>query len=244
MPQELVKWRVFCNTETKWTEKWLEPGEVPIECFVNNEHEIAPNSFQKIDETSINNSKIIEEEIPTGGFFRSQGFVITTPSGQTNTLDVSWKYPVGVLTSKIQTDSTDIGNMVDAIVGPNTIVGILTTDAAVGDTVLNVNSTVTANAHLGLEILINGEIVGEVISIETDTITITEPLAKAYANGSFVGGQKRIIKAFNLGYLQGCDIGNSKIGATYVPTGVITRIIYRNNLQEEKALKFNVEYLY
>lgn len=240
----LVKWRVYCMTEDKWTYGWLNPDITPTRCFHNNEHNINENSYQDVDRVTVNNTMIIEEEIRTGGFFRSQGFSFIIPPNTVRNKDISWKYPVSVLTSKIQTSGDDIGNTMEAVVGPDTIIGFLLNNNVPGSNVLKVSDTVLQNVYNGIEILINGVLIGEVMSIGVDEIILCEPITEEFLAGSLIGGQRRIIKNFNLGFIQGCDIGQSKIGATYVPAGTITRVYYHNNKDIEKTFHFNIEYLY
>jgi hypothetical protein len=224
----------------------MESSETPHQCFNDSTHEFNGESFQVINQTVLSSVRLIEEEIPTGGFFRSEGFALVAPANSTHDLVVSWPYPVGVLDCNIQTTAADIGNTVQGVVGPNTVMGILTSDAGASSAVLSVSSTVIENVHIGLECVLDGELIGEIIGIDAaaSTVTIDPPLSQSFTAGILVGGQRRIIKNFNLGYVQGCSIGSSKIGASYIPVGVTTRVTYTNNSPDEKTFNFNIEYLY
>lgn len=243
---ELVEWRVFCFTEDKWVSKWLYSTDTPSSCFNDATHAFNNESFQITKKTAISTVRLLEEEIKTGGFFRSEGFAMTIPANDTRDLFVSWPYPVGVLDCNIQTTEADIGNTVEGVVGPNSIMGVLTSDVQISASVLPVSATVITNANLGLECLLDGEYVGEIVGIDIilGTITVEPPLSRSFVAGALVGGQRRIIKNFNLGYTQGCAIGSSKIGASYIPVGVSTRVSYYNNTAQEKTFNFNIEYLY
>jgi len=224
----------------------MESSETPHQCFNGSAHEINEESFQLINQTVLSTVKLLEEEIPTGGFFRSEGFALVAPANSSEDLIVSWPYPVGVLDCNIQTTAADIGNMVQGVVGPNTAMGILTSDADASSEILAVSSTVISNVHIGLECVLDGVLVGEITGIDaaTGTVTIDPPLSQPFTTGTLVGGQRRIIKNFNLGYMQGCSVGSSKIGASYIPVGVTTRVTYINNTPNEKTFNFNIEYLY
>lgn len=246
MPEKLTEWRVFCVSEDKWVYKWLPSDQIPVNCFNNETHDINQDSFQATNTTVVNSVSIVEEEIPTGGFFRSEGFKMTIPPETTEILQVEWPYPVGVLDCNIQTTISDIGNVINGVVGPNTIIGVLEIQATAGNTVVSVPASVVENVHIGIEFLIGGEEVGEIVSINNAdaTITLDSALVKTFSTGALIGGQRRIIKNFYLGYTQGCAVGSSKIGASYIPSGVKTKVIYKNNSTQEKIFNFNIEYLY
>jgi hypothetical protein len=224
----------------------MESSETPHQCFNGSAHEINEGSFQLINQTFLSTVKLLEEEIPTGGFFRSEGFALVVPANSSEDLLVSWPYAVGVLDCNIQTTAADTGNMVQGVVGPNTVVGMLTSNADASSEILAVSSTVISNVHIGMECVLGGELVGEIVGIDgaVGTITINPPLTQPFTTGTLVGVQRRIIKNFNLGYIQGCAVGSSKIGASYIPAGVATRVTYINNTPNEKTFNFNIEYLY
>jgi hypothetical protein len=248
MTTSVNQWRIYCETESAWSSGFFDASSpAPTTCFNNTTHTVNANSAQLLQTISSNNvnAKIIEESIPTQGFFKSQGYSFTIPGNSTASTIVSWGYPVTVLETFFATVNTQSGDIINAITAPNTIIGTITANVAIGATVLPVSSTVVANSYVGFEILINGVLLGEILSIDHTNLTLTvSPLTTGYSSGAYVGVQIRIINNFIIGNSFRYVVGSSKIGGKFIAAGTTTRVEYTNNQSTALTFTFRVEFLF
>jgi hypothetical protein len=244
---ELSKWRVFCVTENGWSYGWLETGsDAPTTCFNNTSHQVNTGSISVIDTTENLTVKIKQETVETGGNFKSKGYSFVAGANTSTTLSVSWPYPVTACAVHIQTTEAQMGDVLNAIVGPKTIVGVIVSPAYVGNTVVSVNSTVFKNSYVGYEAYIGSQFVGEILELNPDLFTVkfSIPLTVDLPLNSYFKIQMRIIDSHMLGHTVGNDIGATNIGGKSVPKNLPTHVIYKNNSDFEKTFCFTIEYLY
>jgi len=121
------------------------------------------------------------------------------------------------------------------------------------NTVLHVSNTVTANVKIGFNINLTDGLninnVGDVIAIDATAGTITVNGAPQHNYNDTSPTYVRISVVYmdnvKLGHAMNFPIGESKIGASYVPTGTIIRSKYTNNSPSvDKTLLVYLEYLY
>ena len=203
----IKKWRIFCNTENLWSEGWLE--QEPTVCFNNNTHTANLNSVQILEETEKVEVKIQREDISTGGNYNIQGYSMTIAANTTEILPVSWKFPINVLSVHCQSNDLNIGDTLDAIIRPKTLVGVNTVELVQGASTVSVNSTVIENCKIGYDIYIADEALGRVTSIDAvnSTVTFENTSLITYSPGTYIYLELRIVRDFNLGYYYGNDFG-------------------------------------
>jgi hypothetical protein len=243
----LTKYKIFCIEEQSWTEGWLSQEDgPPTQCFNNNGHEVNLNSFQELDSTQVLTVKIEEESIKTGGHYTVEGHQFTALANTDTSYTVSWPMPVSVTVVNVQTTDENNGDVLNSIVNPNTICGVITSNFEIGGKTISVNSTVTANVKIGWEIIIGSEYLGRIIAIDLDNFFITlENATTVYHQiGSPVFTQVRVIKNFQLGTRVGNQLGVSNIGGKYLKTGTTTKVTYTNNSNVNKQFRFSIEYLF
>jgi len=186
----IYKFRVWCNTEQKFVEGWLE--QTPTVCFNNCDHSI------DTDKTSIIESKedntvsafIKEEDIPTGGHFQctTQHIQIPNTIGWHETTK-SWPYPISMLAAQYIVSEANFGDEIEFSVGPKTVIGLIAKDIYAGENQIYVSSTVIQNAFVGCWICmcdgVNQFDFGRVLAIDEDSQTLTmENAAEGQAQGS------------------------------------------------------------
>ena len=247
MSSDLTKWRIFCLTENIWSEGWLDSSEgLPVRCFNDGGHSVNPNSCQEIDSTSVLTVKIKQESIQTGGNFKSKGYSFECGANNTSTYNVSWPYPITAMVVHLQTDSSQKGDLLSAVVGSQTTVGVILSQCSEGDTTVSVNSTVIAHSYVGYECFIGTESLGRILEIDAQNLTVRfeTPATQNHPANSYFKIQMRIIESHNMGFDFGNDIGVSNIGGKYLPANVPTRVEYINNNSENTVCRFTIEYLY
>lgn len=243
----LIRWRIYCITEGIWTYGWISEDEgTPGSCFTNNTHTVNSSSQHVVETTHETVVRIDQETIPTGGNFTSEGYCMDILANQTNTLAVSWPFPITTSAVHVQSMVENDGDTLDAIVNPQTNVGTITSGYGVGVTTLDVDVSVIGAIQLGFEVYINSESLGRCISIDTVNLNITVEKATTvtHAVDSPVYIELKIIRNFQLGTNSGNDLGTSNMGGQYLQAGTITHVIYTNTSNDVKKFRFLVEYLF
>lgn len=248
--KSITEWRIYCNDEQSWVHGFKDTTDgPPLTCFSNTSHSVNTQSVQELDVISNNVviAKIQEESIETGGYFRSHGFKFTIPANSTESHEVSWPYPITVLESFFVGGPQHEGNVINVIVGDDTIVGALVSQAIEGTNTLNVSPTVIANIKVGFNVKVSSQSVGRVLSVNTsnNTITISQNLSQTHNAGSYVKMSVHSIEEFEMGsevvrYI----IGSSKTGGKYLPTNVKAKVVYINNTNSSVVFRYQVEILY
>lgn len=246
------KYRIYCSTDSKDEFAW--GTSIPTKCPTDTGHTIG--DIAVVDKVESNDVKILEEHVPTGGHFQATSFnlnSITAGPSVVTSLNVSYKIPVSGLAFSFVTEASQKGDKIDIIVGKDTIVGSLTADAKIGDTVLNVSQTVIDNIAVGfyvkLDDLSTANDCGIVVDVDTNalTITIDVALTSAFtaADPTYVRMSVYTLKDYYIGTAWRYEVGNSKIGGSYLLPGVTITIEYTNNTADSnKCLYIDSELLY
>lgn len=245
-------YRVFCTTDNKYEYVWNTSA--PTTCPVNTEHTINTSTIAVIKEISENIQKIQEEEVPTGGNFRSEChdlFGATGPGVSTNK-DFIWPFPITVLEIKINVEEHHRGDMVGLEVGPDTVIGAITSPITAGATSITVSPTVLQFLMLGYFLSltdgVNVDRCGRVININKTTATVTfeTPTTNSFSHASptYVRQTVSVLDNFTLGPPWMLSIGDSKIGGAHIPANTTVRTIITNNSNYSKVLNAQIEYLY
>lgn len=251
----LYKFRVYCQDEEQYIETWSTSQ--PIVCPNNNIHTINQNSWTILQEISEKIVEIKEERIPTGGNYKYYGREIDIPSGSpgdiTN-INYVWDYPVSILNGVLTVNTENLGDKISVVAAPDTIIGNATSDINIGDTVITVNQTVLDNLYLGYLISLldstNGTIneLGEIININkiNNTITVNKATTDAFLAANLIYVRMSVIRIDKacLAYPGRFDIGENRIGGTYLSTGLVFQLKYQNNNGQAKKFATAVELLY
>lgn len=159
---------------------------------------------------------------------------------------VSWVIPVGILRAKWFNKVSFGGDRVGVHVAPNTITGVLTADTIIGDTVLNVSATVTQHAEVGFFIILNGEDLGRIISIDNagGTITVNNPTTVITTAGSYVRQTIKLVPSIYLDAVDSMMVIEGGEELMIVPANTPLVMYYTNNNGAEKDYSVKIEYKY
>lgn len=248
MATKIIHWRIYCETEQDWTYGYLDDTQgTPSTCFTDTEHIVNGNSQQQMNETSLTIPKfrIAEESIETGGSYKMEGFKLTCPANQVSSKTVSWSIPVSVLATHFISQESYEGCIVETIVSPETTIGVLTANIDSGVSVLPASTTVIQYASVGCEIFINSDLIGEVTSVNADTITLNANTTTNYTAYSYIKMQYRVLKNYELSALTSkVDLGVTTIGGSYIPSGTLIKVLFNNTTNSSITFRFGFEYLY
>lgn len=201
------------------------------------------------DTSSVPYITIQEENIKTGGYFRSHGYSLDIPPNTIVTKDISYKYDISPLVLKFKTLDIQGGDIINLYLAPNTTIGYITGLVSSGSNILPVSASVIKNINRGFLCKItngvNTEDLGEVYNITQGCLLTENTVANSYSTGSLIQITINNIKNLVLGASDSFKIGDSKIGASYLPANTIARMSYNNtSTSASKIFTWQIEYLY
>ena len=129
----LYKWRVYCTTDSTYEYIWTESDDEPTLCPTNTAHTIDPTKTFLIDTREPDLITIKEESIPTGGRFCTETLKINASRNTIGSNTIHWDIPISALAVNFVTGTIHKGDVLNMVVGEDTITGVLTanTSAAV-----------------------------------------------------------------------------------------------------------------
>lgn len=246
----VYQYKIFCLTENNFVNTWnsVEPT-------------ICPNDGSDIDSTKTTViGKLASNEItvnePTYGQFQHTTLRYDIPAGtpgDVTLIQKSWPFPIQLWKNEVYCNSNNVGDIINIIIAPNTVVGVLTSTANIGDTVLNVSPTCVSNALItkGIELTLDNtfysEGLGSVITFNTTThqITVQNPLTMQFVAGSMVRLNLYQIKDL---YMHRPDkihrISDKGFRSKTLPANIMIHALYQNNDGLAKEVVFTLEYYY
>lgn len=244
----VYQYRVRCVTEN--VDKYVWDEEEPTVCPTNAEHTIGAIAIvNKVDSNVV---AVREETTPTGGHFQTVTRKITADGNATTHFNYTWPMPITVFMVGFTSEETHRGDVIDMSVAPNTTIGIITADATVGTSTFTVSNTVLQYTNIGFYLTItdgvNNDDLGRVIAIDKNTSTVTVETASTHSflvtSPSYIIQNIYMMKDYEIGAPHRYEIGESKIGGSYVPAGTVVRVSYTNNGLAQKNIVTRLEYLY
>lgn len=195
-------------------------------------------SHNSTTKSSVPSVQILEESGTqrTGGHFQAMSRKFSAPSNRTTTVDFSEPIPMAGFILNFKATTEHEGDVINMYVAPETIVGAITANVSVSDTVINVSSTVLQNMSVGfLFQLFDGvhtEDLGRVITIDkaNGQITVENASTRAFSASSptYVRQSIQYVRDYIIGPPGDYTVGQSKIGGTYIPANTVIRVTYEN----------------
>lgn len=241
-------YRLFCNTENTYVSVWNT--DLPSVCPHNNQDHIDTNSITIVDTINSNSVNITQSNGDVNDNYRTESRNIFIPAGQTVTTDISYPLNISVLTINWTTTSDNTGDLLDCYVAPNTTIGVITQNVSQGDTTLHVSPTVIKNIQKGYEVNLTNGVqsinLGEckAIDLSTNTITCTIPVNNSMNAGSYVRMTIHNVKHWVIGPPDSTRLANKHLQSSYLPAGIVIRIVYQNNTNVDKYFFNFIEFLY
>ncbi len=244
----IYKYKFYCDTESAFVYTWSRTE--PTVCPNNNTHSVDLSNVSILDTVSSNIVDINQEVIDTGGNYRAQSGVITAGSLETTQQTLTWQYTITVMNFSLNTDENADNCKFEAVCAENTIIGALTQNASINDTVLHVSPTVVQNVKIGYKVcLFNGvtqTCVGECVNVGVDTITIDSPLVDNHSAGVYVQMSIIMVKDFHTISNKSHDLAKKTVKGSTIFPGIAMTVRYTNNNTggNVSKLQYTYEYLY
>lgn len=248
MSTTVFLYRFFCQTENAYVTIWSTSS--PTVCPNNNTHTILTNTISILDIVSQNNVFVKPEIGTTGGEYRAEAYTLSIGANATQTTDLSWPFDISVSTVSFNTTTQNTGDILNSFVAPNTTIGSITSAVSIGDTTINVNSSVFTYLKKGFLVTLadqtNTSTLGQVIDINSTTGTISCELPSTFAfnAGSYLQFTENNIRNFMIGPPGNTSLTAKGSTASSIPAKTIVRVQYKNNSAEAKLFNFYFEYFY
>lgn len=203
--------------------------------------------------TNLNGAVVtIKEEsgdYPTNGHFKSYGVSFVAAGNATTIYNFSIPYPIALLAGIFLTNGKTSGDTMDFDVAPDTVVGVLTEDASIGDTIINVQPSVVANVDYGFYVKLDDGVNSEehlVVSKTATTLTLHTALINNYSavTPTYVKMTVKMVENMSIEENGRYILGDSKIGGTHIPANTTMRIRYTNIGSGDVTIKPVLEFLY
>jgi hypothetical protein len=220
-------------------------------------YEIALSSEDEIRLYSIIDNHIYEEATQkiglqltdVGGFTQFQSFEIDVLAAMgTYSTTITFPFNINIKRAHWFNRSSFDTDSIDGTIAKNTVVGIITQNVAINDTVINVSDTVLDNVYLGFLITIEGQDMGRVIDCDQMAKTITvENAATAAITAT---GSEYVLMTIELVphiYLEGTETQmtlEGGVGAMKLAANTPVEINYHNNSGTAKKYSVILEYFY
>ena len=167
-----------------------------------------------------------------------------------STATITFPLPISLYSASWLHDSNMDTDVVNITAGENTIIGALTANASIGDTVLSVQKSVIENTQTGYNLNlwdgVNTNDLGRVLAIDTvnDQITIETPLTTAFtaATPTYVRQTIYFVKDVELKGRYDYQFGEDVIGGSFIPAGFSLKCDYLNREGTAKRLVILLEY--
>jgi hypothetical protein len=232
----IYQYRLYCIEEATFVYTWS--AEVPTLC-PNNHLDRTIDSVQTLIVGKVG-TNIVTAQQDTLKNFQHIPFPINVPTMSTGGVyDYDFSFPMDVQIWKCEfyTTSDHIGDFLTIYLAPNTVVGVLTSSASIGNTTINVSPTAVTNqlisngVDFSLDDGVNINNCGRIISYDTtlNTITFETPLTNNFAIGTMIKFQ---LKAVNNLLLHRPNkvhkVGERGFRGRLIPKNTVLRASYTN----------------
>lgn len=248
----LYHYRLWCTTENTYVYTWAETA--PTTCPNDTAHTVDANSLTVVGRRDV---PLVTIQDGVQGYYQSGSIRVPIPAttpGDIYNHDVTFPFSMWLWTCEFDGLTDAVGDEFSIIIAPNSMIGVLTAPASIGDTVLNVYSTVFTCGYVthGVDLTItdgtNTQSLGRVVTFDQTAGTITMETA---LTNNYSPGISQILLNLNIVRKQfiGVDgktyrYGKKGFATRAIPQGSVMRFQYVNNNGLAKTLNFDLEYNY
>jgi len=245
------RYRVYCTTDSKHEYQWAETE--PTTCPVNTGHSIDSAKTAIVQIMADNEVVIQEEQTKTGAHYQAQSFELSVPASTGwHELNISFPFPISMLSAEWIGKTDYDGDSAQFIIAPDTTTGAIASDVAALDTVINVAQSVIDNTQVGYHLKLddgtNVDDLGRVVSIDDGANQVTMETAAVNsflaATPTYVKQTVKMVPHICLHPSGRVQLGESKIGGSYIPANTVIRLRYNNLTGTAKTFSVIIEYLY
>lgn len=195
-------------------------------------------------------------QVATGGNYQAQSFEIVVDHAidTWKSETFSWPYPISIFSTEWINETVFKGDEVRVQLAPDTITGAITADVAIGDTEINVSSTVTDNVQRGYLLEITNfsvfNAMGRVVDYDgaAGTVTMETATTDAFlaATPTYIRQTVDFIPRIMLRSGNSVELAKDVVGGSYLPANTPLVVSYKNVQGDttNKTFSFIMEYKY
>jgi hypothetical protein len=268
--QGVYEWKVYCEGESKFINCYSK--NVPLSCPNNNTHVIDNKQTALIPDSSSPTVQIQIEDAAkrTQGRYQSRTIRMDIPGtgdikdfGNITIVDFELPFPITLMAVQFHCRPDNIGDVLSCVLDRNRTIGSLTSDCKLGDTKIyipaaNIASTATTVNNVAASTIDGLGVqyydadtkttidLGTIKSTDlaTGALTLDKPLTQDLSSGKFIQINRYMVKDYYLHSDSIQSLGYSKLGGSYIPTGIKGSIVYKNNSYIPKSFSLMIEFYY
>lgn len=218
-------WTMFCETEGVNIQ--VSHRHKPTTCPNNNNHIIDPDSIRY---NIVPEIPILSDPTKNQGYYSVNTVSFNCPANTTTTYDYSFDYDIVLIGGSVLCENVNQGDVLTVCLTPELVVGIITSPVSIGDTIINVNSTVIDYIFKGMEIVLGSEKYKiKNVDILTSTLELCTSATAAYTVMTYVRRNVYVLNQILLPSNRNLNFGTLNPSQTFIPAGYLFRFIYTNN---------------
>lgn len=230
----VFKYKIYCTTEAAYVTGW---GLVaPTLCYNNTSHSVNSSSVQLLETISSNQVSIKEDKIDIGRTVKIFDGTIDAAPSTTGTDTFIFPTTVSFYSFQFVTDSTNKGDDFSIYANEDTVLGLITADAAIGATVINAPMALILYGFVGYHLKLsdgtNTDDLGMITAIDkvNNTVTVHIPTVHAFlSTNTLVKMTVKVLDSIRIGGAGLHKFCEDIIGGTTVPKGTVVNLYYTNN---------------
>jgi len=232
-------YKIFCTTEQQFVYQWTD--NIPTACPNNNTHDIG--TVVAIRELAQNSVLVDDRPNNTNGHYAYKEWQLDVPSMSSATGQVAFPFDISII-GVIYKDNDLLSDcIVNTYVNRHTPVAGLIAETPAGSNTLAVSST--EYMQRGYILDINGESLGQIISIDSDNAcTVETPPSVALPPGSIVLMSVWNVRNVHLGQLGRIKLRARNSNSSALPTGFVVSIEVQNNSLLPITFEYGMEFFY
>lgn len=258
MTTTIYKYAIFCVTESLWKYVWAAEGDpVPDKCPTNTAHEIDSESIHVED--SVKQEQVEAEiiEQPPGvtqGHYQSSFFQLSVPAlSGLHTMDISFPFGISLLCGEYHMPAAGAGDQIWADIAPDTIIGGISQDVAIGATKFRTSAESLAYLQIGFVVKlfdgVNQNNLGRVLALDAVNLEVTMEIATTHpfaaASPTYIQITVQCVRTANISAsILSIEFGKRNIKSTFLPANTVLRCTYNNITSTAKIVDFRIEYFY
>jgi hypothetical protein len=231
----LIRYSLLCSDcgGTVYTDFIEEESGLPTVCPKNESHtNLSDIAILKKHDLSIQGVKEIEVDglDPDNASTKIKGLNFDAVGGDWTNKDFSFTYPVDLLMAEGHGGFVEDGDIIEFVVAPDTIIGVVYASANLGDEWVTVNPTVLANLKAGHFVRFGNanddEHLVTVVDIANSRIGISPGLTENKTAGENVLRSVKYVEDVELQPNEYINLGGQTFGAVAIPANTILRVRY------------------
>lgn len=233
--QTVNEYKIYCDTEATYVSGWGTAE--PTVCYNNNAHTVNASSVQLVQTVNSNAISIIEDKISITRNTRIISIeILDVAPGTTSVVYYTFPIPMSMYLFEYSSDNTVIGNKLSISANPDTVVGLIGADIAIGDTMFIAPAGLLLYGAVGFCITLtdgtNSNHLGHIISIDklTGEVVMQNATTHAFlAINTLVMMTIEVLNNFPIGPPGIHKYAEKIIGGAAIPKDTITKYTFSNN---------------